>query len=201
MHSTRAGTAEIDRWSSKVGKSVLRRIVVRFVWMWLLCSPLWAQGTATDTSHTLTVTTSANGKVHVASSASLTESGALFGNFTASISLQYYARTLTGFQITAQATSDFGACSPGTPSIACNTVHYTCGTASFGNACTTSTTLSTSSATNVLALPSATGCVNGVNPCGPTNPFTVPLTFTLSNDPAYQTGSYSATLQFTLSAT
>jgi hypothetical protein len=131
------------------------------------------------------------------------ESAALFGNFTASISLQYYARTLTGGQITVQATSDFGACAnpASNPSIACNAVHYTCGTASFGNACTTSVTLSTTSSTNVLALPLDSGCSNGGNPCGPTNPFTVPLTFTLSNDPHYQTGSYSATLLFTISAT
>jgi len=164
---------------------------------------LWAQGTVSDTTHSLTVATNANGKIHVASSASLTESGVPFGDFSASVSVQYYARTLTGGQITVQATSDFGACaSPATsPSIACNTVQYSCGVASFGSACTTTVTLSTSSATSVLTLPSNSACVNGGNPCGPANPFTVPLNFTLSNDPNYKTGSYSATLQYTLSAT
>lgn len=182
---------------------MFRPVITNVVLLTALSVSLWAQGTVSDTTHSLTVATNANGKIHVASSASLTESGVPFGDFSASVSVQYYARTLTGGQITVQATSDFGACaSPATsPSIACNTVQYSCGVASFGSACTTTVTLSTSSATSVLTLPSNSACVNGGNPCGPANPFTVPLNFTLSNDPNYKTGSYSATLQYTLSAT
>jgi hypothetical protein len=181
---------------------VVRTIVIPFISLALLCGSLLAQGTATDTTHSLTVTTGANGKVHVVSSATLVESAALFGSFSASLSLQYYGRTLSGGSITVQGTSDFGPCSSpaSSPSIACNTVQYTCGAASFGSACSSTVTLATSSATTVVTLPSNSACTNGGSPCGPTNPFTIPLNFTLSNDPYYKTGPYSASLQFTLSA-
>ena len=180
----------------------MRTIFIPIILLALLCGSLFAQGTATDTTHSLTVTTGANGKVHVVSSATLTESAALFGSFSGNLSLQYYGRTLNGGSITVQGTSDFGSCaSPASsPSIACSTVHYTCGTASFGSACSSTVTLATSSATTVVTLPANSACVNGGSPCGPTNPFTIPLNFTLSNDPYYKTGPYSATLQFTLSA-
>ena len=180
----------------------MRNIVIPFISLALFCGSLLAQGTVTDTTHSLTVATSANGKLQVVSSATLAESAAIFGSFSTGISLQYYARTLNGGSITVQGTSDFGSCaSPASsPSIACNTVHYTCGAASFGSACSSSVTLATSSATTVVTLPANSACVNGGNPCGPTNPFTIPLNFTLSNDPHYKTGPYSATLQFTISA-
>ena len=180
----------------------MRTIVIPFISLALLCGSLYAQGTATDTTHSLTVATSAYGKVHVASASTLAESAALFGSFSASLSLQYYGRTLNGGSITVQGTTDFGTCSSpaSSPSIACSTVKYTCGATSFGSACSSTVTLATSSATTVVTLPSNSACTHGGSPCGPTNPFTIPLNFTLSNDPYYKTGPYSATLQFTLSA-
>lgn len=181
---------------------VVRRLV-QVAGMLLLGCSLWAQGTATDTSHSLTIATAANGKVHVVQSvATLTESAGLFASFSTGLSLQYYARTLNGGQITVQATGDFGACSSpaSAPSVACSVVQYTCGTSSFGTGCSSPVTLSTASATTVITLPANSACVNGGSACGTSNPFTVPLNFTLSNDPYYKTGSYSATLQFTLSA-
>ena len=180
----------------------MRIIVIPFIFLALLCGSLYAQGTATDTTHSLTVTTNPYGKVHVASAATLSEAAALFGGFSGNLSLQYYGRTLNGGTITVQGTADFGTCSSpaSSPSIACNTVHYTCGTASFGSACSSTITLATSSATTVVTLPSNSACTNGGSPCGPTNPFTIPLNFTLSNDPYYKTGPYSASLQFTFSA-
>jgi hypothetical protein len=185
--------------ASAVGARQVLWIAISILAISASCS---AQGIATDTSHSLTIATAANGKLHAIPAALLTESAALFGNFSANASLQYYARTLSGGQITVQAISDFGACaSPATaPSIACNTVHYTCGTVSFGSACSSTVTLSTSSATTVLSLPVNSACMNGGSPCGATNPFTLPLSFTATNDPYYKTASYSATLQFTLSA-
>ena len=186
----------------------MSRKTVALVWMMLMimttcAGRLLAQGTATDTSHSVTVTTSAAGKLHVVqATATLIRGAALFSAYSTGVTLQYYARTLSGGQITVQATSDFAICgSPATaPSVACNTVHYTCGSASFGTACVSTQTLSTTSSTPVIALPSSSGCTNGGSPCGAANPFSVPLTFTLSNDPNYKTGTYTATVQFTISA-
>ena len=173
--------------------------------MLMICAVCgWGQGTATDTSHSLTVNTSAAGKLHVVqTTATFIRGAALFSAYSTTVTLQYYARTLSGGQITIQATSDFASCgSPATaPSVACNAVQYTCGSASFGTACVSTQTLSTASSTPVITLPNSSGCTNGGSPCGAANPYSVPLSFTLSNDPNYQTGTYTAVVTFTISAT
>lgn len=172
-------------------------------WVLILSASLFGQGTVTDTTHSVSVTTSAAGKLHVVqATATLIRGAALFSAYTTTLTLQYYARTLSGGQITVKANSDFAACgSPATaPSVACNVVQYSCGSASFGTACVSTQTLSTSTSTTVLTLPNSSGCTNGGSPCGAANPYSLPLTFTVSNDPNYQTGTYTATVQFTISA-
>src|SRR5258706_10775383 len=102
-----------------------RRAVV-LVWMLMMCGGrLLGRGTAPDRSHSVTISPSAAGKLHVVqATATLTRGAALFSAYSAGVTLQYYARTLSGGQITVQATSDFAPCgSPATaPSVACNTV-------------------------------------------------------------------------------
>jgi hypothetical protein len=52
----------------------------------------------------------------------------------------------------------------------------------------------------VTAIPAA-ACTGGGAPCSTVTPNTVTVNFSLTDDAKYQTGSYSATLIFTISAT
>jgi hypothetical protein len=155
-------------------------------------------------ANTLTATNglSANieaiGDLSVTGSVSLTNSGTTFNVFTGNDTVQYKARTTStgGGTITLKATADFAV---GGPSVSRGDLSYTCGTAGLGTACS-STTVSTSTATTVVSLPKS-GCTGGGGACSPSNPNSVLVTFNLVDDPSDKTGSYMATIQFTISAT
>jgi hypothetical protein len=135
----------------------------------------------------------------------LTKTDATFNGFTGTMTLSYRARTSQGTgqgTITVKATADFMPA--GGPSI----VHppspgdkftYTCSGASLGNSCSGIQTVSTTAATNVVSI-GASACTGGGAPCSMANPNTASVTFALTDDPAYRTGSYSATLTWTISA-
>lgn len=135
----------------------------------------------------------------VTGSVSLTQSGTTtpFTVFTGSDTVQYKARTTSsgGGTITLRAMSDFAA---GGPSISRGDLSYTCGSADLGTACS-STTVGTS-ATTVVTLPQS-ACTGGGGSCSSPNPNAVAVNFTLADDPSDQTGSYTAMIQFTISAT
>ena len=130
----------------------------------------------------------------------LTHSQNNFSAFQSTLALNYEARTTpTGSgRITLQVTSDFAP--TGGPSAAKGTLTYTCAGATLGTACSGSQTASTTAQTPVLTVP-ASSCTGGGGACSAQDPNTMNLTFTLVDDPAYQTGSYSATITFTISAT
>ena len=141
-------------------------------------------------------------------SLTLTHTGSLFNNYTGSVSIQYRARTTTGTgtgSITVKASTDFVCASGGpciaTPPTAGDALTYTCTGATLGTNCTGSQTIKTTAATNVVTAIPAGSCTGGGSPCTTANPNTVNLNFTLTDDPKYKTGSYSATLIFTISAT
>jgi hypothetical protein len=77
---------------------------------------------------------------------------------------------------------------------------YTCTGATLGSNCSGMQTVSTVLATNVVTAIPAGSCTGGGSPCTTANPNTVNLNFSLTDDPKYKTGSYSATLTFTISA-
>ena len=150
------------------------------------------------TTQTLTASIGALAKVSVPSGQTLSPTGTFFSPFTASMAMNYRARTASGGgNITAKATADFTP--SGGPSISSGQLTYTCSGATLGTACSATQTVSTSSATGVITLP-VSACTGGGTPCSTANPNSVSLGFSLTNSPASSTGTYQVTLQFTASA-
>ena len=135
----------------------------------------------------------------------LIKSNSNFNTFTGTMILSYRARTSkwSGHgAITVKATTDFtptGGPSISRPPSAGDTFTYTCGGATLGASCSGTQTVSTTAATNVVTL-GASACTGGGAPCSSANPNTANVTFTLTDDPKYKTGSYSTTLTWTISA-
>jgi len=135
----------------------------------------------------------------------LTKSNTNFNSFVGTLTLSYRARTSQWWgqgAITLKATTDFAPA--GGPSIANppsqgDTFTYTCGGATLGASCSGTQTVSTTAATNVVTI-GASACTGGGAPCSSANPNTANVSFTLTDDPNYKTGSYSATLTWTISA-
>lgn len=161
-------------------------------------------GSGTGTT-TLNVTVGAEAGLTVAATSTLASVGTNFTSFTGSTALTYYIRTSqsTGSgSITAKVTADFtpaGGPSVATPPTAGDALTYTSSGTAPGNNGTgavmafTNVTASTSAQTNVATF----GADNRSLFAG--NSETV--AWTLTNDPKYKTGAYSATVTFTISAT
>ena len=159
-------------------------------------------------TQTLDLTLQAAGLLYgFPSSVTLTKTGAVFTTYSGTLTVQYKARTSstgTG-NITVRATTDF-PCSSGGPCIATppstgDALKYTCTGATLGSNCSGTQTVSTATATSVVTAIPSSSCTGGGSPCSSANPNTVTVNFTLTDDPKYKTGSYSATLTFTISAT
>jgi len=134
------------------------------------------------------------------STSSLTASGSTFTNdFTGTTAFTYKVRTTktggTG-NIGVQVTSDF---SPGSgPSVASppstgDTLSYTCTVTSPGTGCTGSQNASTTASTSVATFGADAHSAKAGN--------TGSVSWDLTNDPKYGTGTYTATVTFTISAT
>lgn len=142
----------------------------------------------------------------VPATVTLTHVGTIFAAYTGAVTLQYRARTSAsgGGTITAQATTDFPCASGGpciaTPPTAGDALSYTCSGATLGSNCSGSQTTSTTAATNVVTIP-ASACTGAGSPCNNAATNTVTVSFTLTNDPKYKTGTYNATLTWTISTT
>jgi hypothetical protein len=180
----------------KIQRSILRAFI-SFLGVSLSVPSRAFSATMTVTNN-LAATIQANGELSVPGTTTLSHSGTLFASFTGTLTLQYRARTTSagGGTITLKATRDFQS---GGPSVSSGDLSYSCGAAGLGTACT-STTASTASATTVVTLPSA-ACTGGGAPCSGTDPNSVLVNFTLSDRPSVQTGTYTANVQFTISAT
>jgi len=172
----------------------------------LLLAPTGLQAATLTTTQTLTADISPEGGLFsFPNTVTLANAGTTLSNFTGSLSIQYRERTTQstgGGSITVKATADFTP--SGGPSIASplstgDALNYTCSGATLGTNCSGSQTVSTSTATNVVTF-SASECTGGGGSCSSSSPNTVTVNFTLTDDPKYPTGSYSATLTFTISA-
>lgn len=144
---------------------------------------------------------------NVPASVSLTHTGTTFTAYTGTVAgLQYKARTSStgGGTITVKATTDFPCASGGpciaTPPTTGDALTYTCSGATLGTNCSGPLTVSTTASTNIVTIP-ASACTGAGSPCNNANPNTVSVSFTLTDDPKYKTGNYSATLTWTISAT
>ncbi len=167
----------------------------------LTTSSLLAQSFGTNGTTSVSVTVGAEAAIQVSTaSTSLATSGTIFNNYTGTTNFNYKIRTTkvggTG-TVTLQVTSDFspaGGPSVATPPTAGDNLTYACTVASPGTACTGSQTASTTAATSV-----ATFGANAHSAAAGTSGNSV--SWTLVNDPVYQTGAYSSTVTFTISST
>jgi len=165
----------------------------------ILCiSTTSTEGASATVSNTLNANINALGALSVPGSASLTQSGTVFNAFSGTVTVQYRARTSAGGggNITMKVTQDFQA---GGPSVSGGDLTYSCGAAGLGATCGASTA-STTSATSVVILP-ASACTGGGAPCSASDPNSVIVTFGLADQPVVKTGSFTASVQFTISAT
>jgi hypothetical protein len=182
------------------------RLAPLVVWGALLLAPIRLEAATLTTTQTLQAVISPQGGLFsFPNSVTLAKTGTTFNNFTGSLAVSYRARTTqsTGAgTITVRATADFapahGPSIASPPSVG-DALKYTCSGASLGTNCSGTQTVSTTASTNVVTL-SASECTGGGGSCSSTDPNTVTVSFTLTNDPKYKTGSYSATLTITISA-
>ncbi len=180
-------------------KRLSRRSGVRL----LLLIPFGAISTLGSTgsgSQTLSAAIKPVGTITVPGTAALTTGVTTFQPYTGTVALSYSARTTAtgGGSITLTVTNDFSP--TGGPSVASGVLQYTCAGATLGTACSGTQTASTSAQTPVVTLP-ASACTGGGGACSSQSPNSVNLTFTLTDDPAYATGSYAAKVTLTISAT
>jgi len=177
--------------------------VISIALSWCLLSVLLtlpAGGGTGSASQTLTAIINPAWNLTSPASATLTHSQNNFQPFQASLSVGYEVRTSPAGsgKITLQITRDFSPA--GGPSAAGGALTYTCGAATLGTPCTGTQTASTTTQTPLLTLP-ASACTGGGGACSSQDPNSANLTFTLTDDPAYASGSYSATVTFIISAT
>ncbi|MGD1103192.1 MAG: hypothetical protein ABSA59_14145 [Terriglobia bacterium] len=153
---------------------------------------------ATGTT-SVTVNVAAEAALTVASPTALTAIGSVFNNYTGSTLVTYFIRTKqsTGSgTISLQVTTDFspaGGPSVGTPPTAGDALKYTCSGAAPATPCTGSQPASTGSSSPVASFGADAHTTT-------TAGSTVTTSWTLTNDPVYKTGAYSATVTFTISA-
>jgi len=186
---------------------LVKRPALWMVMAMVLISPICSRAQTTLATHTLSLTLNAAGLLYgFPDTLTLSAPGTVFTNYTGALTVQYKERTsATGTgSITVKATTDFPCASVGpciaTPPTAGDALKYTCSGATLGTNCAGTQTVSTTAATNVVTGVPASSCTGGGAPCTAATPNTVTLSFTLTDDPKYQTGSYTATLTFTISA-
>jgi len=151
-------------------------------------------------STTVSVTVGPEAAIQVdTTSTALSTTGTVFNDYTGTTNFTYKIRTGassgTG-TITLQVTADFspsGGPSVASPPTAGDTLAYTCTVSSPGTGCSGSQTSSTTTSTPVATF--------GANARSAKAGNSGSVSWTLTNDPRYQTGSYSATVTVTVSAT
>jgi len=133
------------------------------------------------------------------STTSLTAIGSTFANpFTGTTSLTYFIRTTktTGSgTITSIVTTDFAAAggpSVVTPPTAGDALTYSCTVAAPGTACTGPITASHAAATSVATFGAGASSAKAGNAAS--------VAWSLTDDPAYSTGTYTALVTFSISA-
>ncbi|WP_263366716.1 hypothetical protein [Edaphobacter bradus] len=178
----------------------MKKLLMLVPIMLLASSVSYAQS-ATATAN-LSVNVGAEAAIVVNSSPAFTSSG-IFGNYTSTTALTYYVRTITAGTITVQITTDFstggvgGGPSVANPPTSGDALTYTCTAAApvtgSATACATAQTASTGSATSVVTFGATTQSAKTGNSAS--------TSWSLTNDPSYKAGSYSAVATYTISAT
>jgi hypothetical protein len=168
----------------------------------LATSLAYAQLGTTTVTNNLTVAPVAEAALTIGTSATLlTSSGTNFSDYTGTTPLTYFIRTTqsggTG-TINLKVTTDFSTGTGGAPSVASppdpsDTLKYTATVSTPGTAPGSAQTASTGSTTPVASF--------GANAHSAKAGNSASVAWDLSNDPLYPTGSYTATVTFTIAAT
>jgi hypothetical protein len=169
-------------------------------WLLLALGPVPAGGGTGTATETLNAALSPVGSVTTPATATLSKTTTTFLPFTGSLAVSYLIRTTptgTG-TIALEVSSDFTP--TGGPTVASGALTYTCSGATLGTPCSGTQTASTTTSTPVLTVP-ASSCTGGGVPCSSQSPNSVSLSFTLVDSPVYPTGTYTANVTFTISAT
>jgi hypothetical protein len=154
----------------------------------------------TSGTTTLSVNVAAEASISIGTATTtLSSTPGLFADYTGTTNFTYKIRTTkvggTG-AVNVQITSDFsgtGGPSVASPPSAGDALTYSCTVASPGTACTGPVTALTTGTTNVATFGADARSAKAGNSGS--------VAWTLTNDPVYQTGSYTATATFTISST
>ena len=191
----------------KVGR-LMTRLAPLVAVVALLLAPVCSQAQTRLGTQTLYLTLQNAVNMTVSpSSVSLTHTGTAFSNYTSasSITVSYWIRTTpsTGSGNVQVQAAEFTPTGAGGPVIGSSggPLTYTCSGATLGTNCSGNQTLSITTQTPVVTSIPARACTGGGGNCSSAIPNTVSTSFTLTNNPAYKTGSYSSVLTFTISAT
>jgi hypothetical protein len=173
---------------------VKRNVIILGAALLTLCGIAGAQTT------TLSVTVGAEASLTVnTGTTALSTTSTSFGNpFTGTTNLTYMIRTSksTGNgTVTVKITADFtgtGGPSVVTPPSTGDALTYTCTVSAPGTACTGSQTASTTTATSLATFGAGANSTKAGNSAS--------SAWSLTDDPVYATGTYTATATFTISA-
>lgn len=176
----------------------ISRILFMMIAIAAVARPLVAQFASSGTT-TMSVTILPEAALRVDTAVtSLTSSGSTFANYTGTTSFTYKIRTLFSGgsgALQVQVTSDFSPAngpSVASPPTAGDQLTYTCTVSSPATACAGTQVASTSVATSVATFgANATSILAGNSGS---------LSWILTNDPLYRTGSYTAITTITISA-
>ena len=158
-----------------------------------------ATGGTGSATQALNVTLTPVAELSVPATLTLTAGASPFAPFTGSLAVSYRARTTStgGGTLTLEVSSDFSPA--GGPSAAASNLTFTCASG-LGTNCSGTQTASTTVQTTVVTLP-ASACTGGGGSCSASNPDTVNVNFSLTDSPAYSTGTYTAQVILRISAT
>lgn len=183
-------------------RAILKFSIIAIV----LALPAMLSAAIATTTQTLQANISPEGAFSTSSyNFSLAKTGTIFTGFSGVVTVLYRARTGSSVStagITLKASADFapaGGPSISTPPSTGDTFSYTCSTPTLGIGCSGTQAVSTTSARPVVTFP-ASACTGAGAPCNNADPNSVTLNFSLTDDPKYKTGSYTTTLQFTISS-
>jgi hypothetical protein len=183
----------------------MKRLLSLLAVLMLAASSAFAQLGTTAPTATVTVNVAPEAALTIQTAAlTLTQAGSNFTDYAGTTNFTYFVRTtkVGGHgTITLSVTTDFSAGGGSTPSVAApptatDFLYYTCtvGAANFGTAtgCPGTVDSQFNTATNVATFVTDTRSAKAGAASS--------IIWGLSNDPLYQTGSYTATITFTIAA-
>jgi hypothetical protein len=180
----------------------MKKILALTAALLLATSLAYAQLGTTQVTNNLTVAPVAEAALTIGTSATtLSSSGTNFSDYTGTTPFTYFIRTTasggTG-TINLKVTTDFSDGTGGAPSVAnpptsTDYLKYTATVSSPGTAASGAQTASTAATSSVASFGANAHSVKAGNSAS--------VAWDLSNDPLYPTGSYTATVTFTIAAT